>query len=206
MSSTAFHTIPHVSKDSHCDSEHSQGTKMCVQCGEHAKSNSAINCWSCLDKYPKNEKTVKTFDGRGRICKSCSKCGEPAKSNRAKKCVHGCTEPFPKKALGTKKKRKKCGIVNKCGIVPKEVKKMKRTSSLTLFSETPEENDFNFFDEFSMSDEFSDDFSMSDEFSMSYEFSDDFSIPRQMSNDIDELSPFVTNETLYEEFVRGYFE
>ena len=110
MSSTTFQTMKPVSNGSESNSEPSHHTKTCSECGEYAKSNSAIKCWSCLHEYPKVKKPIKTSDGRGRVCKRCSKCGEPAKSNRAASCVHGCVDPFPKKATGTKKKRKQTAV------------------------------------------------------------------------------------------------
>lgn len=115
-----------------CNSAPPHHTKECGGCGKRAKSNSAISCWSCSKKYIKHTKAIKTSDGRGRVCKRCSKCGEHAKSNRASSCVHGCIDPFPKKAPGSKKAKKR----KKATRAPKKVKKRKlqRDISDDLFS------------------------------------------------------------------------
>ena len=135
MSSATFQTTNYIPNGSEFNSEPSHHTKKCSKCGKHAKSNSANKCWSCLHKYPKVKKPIKTSDGRGRVCKRCSKCGEPAKSNRAASCVHGCTDPFPKKAVSAKKKRKK-----KTGKVTKKAKKRKLQRNIS-------DDLFNFLDE-----------------------------------------------------------
>ena len=144
MSTTAFQTMSPISNGSESNSEHSQHTKTCTECGEHARSNSAIKCWSCLHEYPKLKKPIKTSDGRGRICKRCCKCGEPAKSNRAASCVHGCIDPFPKKAAGAKKangaKKKRKQTAVKATKKAKK-RKLQRNISDDLFNLLDEPND-----------------------------------------------------------------
>ena len=113
---TMFNLFQTSSNDAKCKNnyyDHSTKTKKCEHCGQHAKSNSAQQCWSCKKKYERRTEK-KSNDMRGRVYKICSKCGLMAKSNRQSRCHNEeCKHVFEKSQKTNKKKvskkRKKSG-------------------------------------------------------------------------------------------------